>query len=137
MSAIYMKLGRREFVATTVGAGAYALFASAETVIGGSKMYGLIGSATAVEGKRDELIKILLEGVNDMPGCLSYVVAKDPKDANGIWITEVWDSKESHAASLKFPPVQAAIAKGKPLIAKFGSYNETEPVGGHGLRKGV
>ena len=28
-----------------------------------------------------------------------------------------------------------AIAKGKPLIAKFGSYNETEPVGGHGLQK--
>lgn len=130
-----MKLGRREFVATTVGAGAYALFASTETVIGGSKMYGLIGSMIAVEGKRDELIKILLDGVSGMPGCISYIVAKDPKDANGIWITEVWDSSESHAASLKLPSVQAAIAKGKPLIAKFGSYNETEPVGGHGLQK--
>jgi quinol monooxygenase YgiN len=132
-----MKLGRREFVATTVGAGAYALFARTETVIGGSKMYGLIGSMTAVDGKRDELIKILLDGVSGMPGCLSYVVAKDPKDVNGIWITEVWASKESHAASLKLPSVQAAIAKGKPLIAKFGSYNETEPIGGHGLSKGV
>lgn len=132
-----MKLGRREFVAATVGAGAYALFVSAGTVEGGSKMYGLIGSMTAVEGKRDELMKILLDGVSGMPGCISYVVAKDPKDANGIWITEVWDSKESHAASLKLPSVQAAIAKGKPLIAKFGSYNETEPVGGYGLSKGV
>ena len=135
MSAIHMKIGRREFVATTVGASAYALFASAETASGGSKMYGLIGSMIAVEGKRDELIKVLLEGVSGMPGCLSYVVAKDPKDTNGIWITEVWDSKESHAASLKLPSVQAALAKGKPLIAKFGSYNETEPVGGHGLQK--
>ena len=130
-----MKLGRREFVATTVGAGAYALFASTETVIGESKMYGLIGSMTAVEGKREDLIKILLEGVNDMPGCLSYIVANDSKDPNGIWITEVWNSKESHTASLKLPSVQAAIAKGKPLIAKFGSYEETEPVGGHGLHK--
>jgi len=135
MSAIHMKIGRREFVATTVGASAFALFASAETVTGGSKMYGLIGSMIAVEGKRDELIRILLEGVNDMPGCLSYVVAKDPKDANAVWITEVWDTKESHAASLKLPSVQAAIAKGKPIIAKFGSYNETEPIGGHGLQK--
>ena len=100
-------------------------------------MYGLIGSMIAVEGKRDELIKILLEGVSGMPGCLSYIVAKDPKDANGIWITEVWDSKDSHAESLKLPSVQAAIAKGKPLIAKFGSYNETEPVGGHGIQKPV
>lgn len=130
-----MTLGRREFVATTVGAGAYALFASAETVEGGSTMYGLIGNATAVEGKRDELIKILLDGVSGMPGCLSYIVAKDPKDANGIWITEVWDSKESHAASLKLPSVQAAIAKGRPLFAGFGVRYETDPVGGHGLQK--
>ncbi|MGD9630092.1 MAG: putative quinol monooxygenase [Pyrinomonadaceae bacterium] len=130
-----MRIGRREFVATTVGTSAYALFAFAETVTGGSKMYGLIGSMTAAAGKRDELIKILLEGVDNMPGCLSYVVAKDPKDADGIWITEVWDNKDSHAASLKLPTVQAAIAKGRPLIAKFGSYNETEPVGGHGLQK--
>ena len=31
-----------------------------------------------------------------MPGCLSYVVAKDPADENAIWITEVWDSQASH-----------------------------------------
>ena len=133
LSAIYMKLGRREFVTNTVGAGAYALFASNETVIGGSKMYGLIGSMTAVEGKREELIKILLEGVNEMPGCLSYIVAKDPKDASGIWITEVWDSQESHQASLRLPAVQAAIAKGRPLIAGFSNRVETVPLGGHGL----
>ena len=95
-------------------------------------MFGLIGSARSVEGKRDELIKILLDGVSGMPGCLSYVVAKDPNDPNGIWITEVWDSKESHAASLKLPAVQAAIAKGKPLFAGFGMHQQTEPVGGHG-----
>ena len=98
-------------------------------------MYGLIGKAVAVEGKRDELIKILLEGTGEMPGCLSYIVAKDPEDKNGIWITEVWDSKESHAASLKLPVVQAAIAKGKPLFASFGEHHITEPVGGHGLQK--
>ncbi|MGD9561913.1 MAG: putative quinol monooxygenase [Pyrinomonadaceae bacterium] len=98
-------------------------------------MHGLIGKMVAVEGKRDELIKILLEGISGMPGCLSYVVAKDPTDENAIWITEVWDSKESHAASLKLPTVKAAIAKGKPLIASFGEYHTTEPVGGHGLAK--
>jgi hypothetical protein len=29
--------------------------------------------------------------------------------------------------------VQAAIAKGRPLIAGFDSHVETEPVGGHGI----
>ena len=98
-------------------------------------MYGLIGKMTAAEGKRDDLIKILLDGVSGMPGCLSYVVAKDPKDKNAVWITEVWDSEESHKASLKLPSVREAIAKGRPLIAGFGESFTTEPVGGHGLSK--
>jgi quinol monooxygenase YgiN len=96
-------------------------------------MYGLIGKATAVAGKRDELIAILLDGVSGMPGCLSYVVAKDPTDENAIWITEVWNSQESHTASLSLPSVREAIAKGRPLIASFGDGVVTEPVGGHGL----
>lgn len=89
---------------------------------------------TAKPGKRDELIAILLNGVADMPGCLSYIVAKDPADAEALWITEVWDSKASHEASLTLPSVQEAIAQGRPLIAGFGPERfETEPVGGHGL----
>jgi quinol monooxygenase YgiN len=97
------------------------------------KMYGLIGKMTAVAGRRDALIAILLEGIADMPGCLSYVVAKDPADANAIWISEVWDSQDSHKASLSLPSVKQAIARGKPLIAGFGERIVTEPVGGQGL----
>ena len=99
----------------------------------GDGMYGLIGKMTAVDGKRDELVAILVEGVAGMPGCLSYIVATEPGDANAIWITEAWDSKASHDASLTLPPVRAAIAKGRPLIASFGSGTVTTPVGGHGL----
>jgi quinol monooxygenase YgiN len=96
-------------------------------------MYGLIGKAIAASGKRDELIAVLLEGTNAMPGCLSYIVAKDTTDPNAVWITEVWDSEESHRASLSLPAVQAAIAKGRPLIAGFGERFTTEPIGGVGL----
>jgi quinol monooxygenase YgiN len=102
---------------------------------GAKKMYGLIGKMTAVEGKRDQLIDILLEGTREMPGCLSYVVARDPGDSNSIWVTEVWEDQSSHQASLAIPAVRTAIAKGKPLIAKFGSRVITEPVGGHGLSR--
>lgn len=96
-------------------------------------MYGLIGKMVAAPGQRDELIAILLAGIAGMPGCLSYVVAKDPADVNAIWITEVWDSQQSHQASLSLPSVQQAIAQGKPLIASFDHTTVTEPVGGHGL----
>jgi quinol monooxygenase YgiN len=99
----------------------------------GIPMYGLIGSMKAVPGQRDALVRILLEGIGGMPGCLSYVVAEDPADPDSIWITEVWDSAESHKASLALPSVREAITRAKPLIGGFGQHTETRPVGGHGL----
>ncbi|MEL6328146.1 MAG: putative quinol monooxygenase [Planctomycetota bacterium] len=96
-------------------------------------MYGIIGKMNATPGDRDALAAILVEGVAGMPGCKSYVVANDPTDPDAIWITEVWDSKEAHQASLSLPSVQDAIAKGRPLIAGFGERHETEPIGGHGI----
>jgi quinol monooxygenase YgiN len=97
-------------------------------------MYGLIGKINATPGNRDALAAALLEGTTAMPGCLSYVVATDPADPDGLWITEVWDSQAAHQASLTLPAVQAAIAKGRPLIAGFSKRVETTPLGGHGLR---
>ena len=127
-----MQIDRREFVALT------GLLAVASGGLAGKRqrsgtMFGLIGKMTAVPGQRDALIAILLEGTTKMPGCLSYVVATDPGDANAVWITEVWDDEASHKASLSLPAVQAAIAKGRPLIAGFGERFVTAPVGGVGL----
>ncbi|MCB1553019.1 MAG: antibiotic biosynthesis monooxygenase [Xanthomonadales bacterium] len=96
-------------------------------------MYGLIGKMKCQPGQREALVAILLEGLRDMPGCLSYVVAHDPSDEDSIWITEAWNDQASHQASLALPSVQAAIARGRPLIAGFGERFETLPVGGHGL----
>ncbi len=96
-------------------------------------MYGLIGKLIAVPGQRDALAAILLKGTTKMPGCLSYVIAHDSGDENALWITEVWDSQESHAASLSLPIVQQAIARGRPLMAGFGERFVTTPLGGHGI----
>ena len=78
-------------------------------------MYGLIGKINATPGQREALAAILLQSGDAMPGCLSYIVAADPADANALWVTEVWDSQASHQASLSLPAVQAAIAKGRPM----------------------
>lgn len=96
-------------------------------------MYGLIGKMKCTPGQRDALISILLEGISGMPGCLSYIVAKDPGDPDAIWITEAWESQDKHKASLSMPSVRAAITKGRPMITGFGERFETEPIGGHGL----
>lgn len=96
-------------------------------------MYGLIGKMRAKPGRRDDLLTILLRGIDSMPGCLSYIVARDPTDGDVIWITEVWDSETSHKASLTLPQVRAAINEAMPMIAGFDSSTATEPVGGVGL----
>ncbi len=57
---------------------------------------GLIAKLTVVPGRREEMVGILKESAADMPGCFSYVVAKDSADENAIWVTEVWDSIVSH-----------------------------------------
>lgn len=93
-------------------------------------MYGLIGKMRAAPGKRDELLEILRQATAELPGCLSYIVARDPADTTAIWITEVWTDADSHKASLALPDVRAAIARAKPLVVGFDIQVETEPVCG-------
>jgi quinol monooxygenase YgiN len=96
-------------------------------------MYGLIGNFTAQPGRRDELVALMTASSGDMPGCLSYIVATDPNDPDKIWVTEVWDSPESHKASLQIPLVAETIKQAIPLIAGFGEQIKTVPVGGVGI----
>ncbi len=93
-------------------------------------MYGLVGRIRAVAGQRDALAAILMPGEAGMPGCLSYIVAEDASDPDGIWITEVWDNETSHKASLQLPSVQAAITKARPIIAGFDMSVKTTPISG-------
>ena len=132
-----MALLRREFLAVAAAAAVSprALLSVINRRAGATDMFGLIGKMSAVAGQRDALAAILLEGTDAMPGCLSYIIAADPADVDALWITEVWDSRESHEASLALPAVQAAIAKGRPLIAGFSDRVETVPLGGSGLQQ--
>ena len=96
-------------------------------------MYGLIAKLIIAPGKRDEMIAILKDSAANMPGCLSYVVAKDATEENTLWITEVWDNASSHDASLQLPAVKTAIPLAKGLITGFEKVAATTPVWGAGL----
>lgn len=98
-------------------------------------MFGMLGKFRSTPGQRDALVALLLDCTTDMPGCLSYVVALDPVDADAIWITEVWTDEASHAASLAIPAVKESIAKAMPLIAGVDLHQKTIPVGGYGLAR--
>ena len=98
-------------------------------------MYGLIVKLVLHRGKRDEMIEILQASAAGMPGCLSYVVAKDKSDEDVLWVTELWDREESHQASLALPGVKAAIPRAKPLVASFERIAVTQPIWGDQLKE--
>ncbi len=108
-------------MAALAGAPAFAAMSAA------GAGYGLIGQMKARPGKRDELMAILGEGIDAMPGNIAYLIGADLKDPDSIWITEYWTDKAAHEASLKLPAVQESIRKGRPLIAGFGMSVELKP----------
>ena len=93
-------------------------------------MYGLISQLLTRPESREELVQILASATKGMPGCLSYVISLDAVRDDAIWITEVWCDSDSHAASLKLPATQAAMAKGKPLVTGMSTRTVTQPVAG-------
>jgi quinol monooxygenase YgiN len=85
-------------------------------------MFMLHGRLAAWPGKRDDLLAILAEGEQGerLPGCRLYLVAVDEADAEGVWVTEVWESEGAHAASLQLERVQEQIARARPLLDPAG-----------------
>ena len=90
-------------------------------------MFGQINRIKTVAGKRYEVERLVRSGSDQMPGCRSYIVAKDAGDADAIWVTEVWDSAEMHAASMDIPEVKAAVRRAMPMIVGFETVATTSP----------
>jgi quinol monooxygenase YgiN len=97
--------------------------------------YGYLGSMRTRYGHRDEVVEILLSGVDGLraAGCELYLVSVSETDRDVIWVTEVWHSKEHHEASLRLPETQAAIATAMPLLTGEFTRQELTVVGGLGL----
>lgn len=98
-------------------------------------MYGLFGRFVAVDGKRDNLISILLEAsklLKENADCIHYVVGSS-EDKNDVWVSEVWNSKESHDNSLNPENIRNLIMTARPLIKDMPEGTEYEVIGGKGL----
>src|SRR5687767_1336195 len=73
------------------------------------KKFGLHNTLVAHPGQRDTLAQLLLDGtkiVAALPGCEMYIVSVDEKDANIIYVTEVWTTEADHKASLAMPEIR-------------------------------
>lgn len=97
--------------------------------------YGYLGTLTARYGHRDEVVSILLGGAEGLraAGCSVYLVGVSSADPNVIWVTEVWESREHHQASLSLPETRAAVERAMPLLTGEFTRQEIEVVGGLGV----
>ena len=97
-------------------------------------MWGMIVRITTVGRKRDEMVSKLRTAATEMPGCLSYVVAKDTSHEDVLWVTEIWESQAKHEASLVLPQVRMAMAHVRPLVSRFERVAVTEPIWWPGMK---
>ncbi len=98
--------------------------------------YALINKLIAKPGKREEVIEILLAAgrpFQDNPACILYLVCKDARDPNIIWVEDLWTSKDEHTAALAKPEVRPFVAQAIPLLEGMPEQTEVEPIGGKEL----
>lgn len=97
---------------------------------------GLFNKFTAMNGKRDVLVEILLEASKAMEkvdDCELYVVSLDEDNDDAIYVYEVWSDEHAHRASLSMEASQTLIQKAKPIITEVEKMNRLLPVGGKGI----
>ena len=99
-------------------------------------MYGMHVRFTAAPGRADELEAILLQAAEELradEACRLYMISRSPADAETIWVTEAWTSRDAHAASLEDPAARVLIDRALPLMAGPPEADELRPSGGKGL----
>ncbi|MCY1145059.1 putative quinol monooxygenase [Actinoplanes sp. Pm04-4] len=97
--------------------------------------YGYVNAMKTKPGHRDEVAAILTGGADGLraAGCHLYVVGLDASDEVTIWVSEVWESKEHHDASLQLPETRAAIGRAMPMLTGEFDAHETTIAGGLGV----
>ena len=100
--------------------------------------YGLHGRLRAKPGNGNDLSALLLQAAEIMKnaaGCHMYMVSRDAANPEDIYVTEVWNSKEDHDASLAMEGVPELISHAMPLLEGKPSGGLTlDVLGGKGIK---
>ncbi len=95
--------------------------------------YGFASTMTAQPGRSDELVELLLTGLE--PGnpastehCLVYVVSRSPSQPDVAHVIEGWTSEEDHHRVFAGPQAQAIVARFGGLLAQEPEYTDLTPV---------
>ena len=97
--------------------------------------FGMYNRFPARACERDRVVEILLRAaalMEGVDGCELYLVNTSPDNIDAVWVTEVWDSEESHGASLSIEGVAPLGEHLLPLLTASPEKIRVVPVGGKG-----
>lgn len=109
------------------------LLAAPATAATAPEYDGVVAHILAKPGQRDALIDAMRPLVA-MKGCIDLVIAKDPANEDGIWLTEIWESKQLHEEAATGEVFTKALANMRPLMISIDQNYKTVPVFGTRLK---
>jgi quinol monooxygenase YgiN len=97
--------------------------------------YGFNATLTAKPGAGDQLVDLLLTGLNEgSPGasdhCVVYLVSRSASDPDVVHVSEGWTSEEDHHRIFAGEAAQAIVAQIDGLLAKESECTDYIPVRG-------
>ncbi|WP_327232942.1 antibiotic biosynthesis monooxygenase [Streptomyces sp. NBC_01317] len=97
--------------------------------------YGFTATLTARPGMSDELVDVLLTGLDEgNPGaseyCVVYLVSRSASDPDVVHVTEGWTSEEDHHRIFAGEAAQAIVARIAGMLAEESAYTDYVPVRG-------
>ncbi|MER5473116.1 antibiotic biosynthesis monooxygenase [Streptomyces sp. NPDC002935] len=97
--------------------------------------YGFNATLTARTGRGDQLVDLLLSGLDEgSPGasehCVLYLVSRSASDPDVVHVSEGWTSEEDHHRVFAGDAAQAIVARVDGLLAKESEYTDYVPVRG-------
>ncbi|MFJ9629512.1 putative quinol monooxygenase [Streptomyces sp. NPDC101175] len=95
--------------------------------------YGFTATLTARPGVGDQLVNLLLTGLDEgSPGasehCVVYLVSRSASDPDLIHVTEGWTSEADHHRIFAGEAAQAIVARIAGLLAEEPRYTDHVPV---------
>lgn len=97
--------------------------------------YGFSCKLTAKPGMGDQLVDLLLTGLNEgNPGatewCVVYLVSRSSSDPDVVTVQEAWTSERDHHRIFAGEEAQAIVAQFADILAGEPTYDDVISVGG-------
>lgn len=97
--------------------------------------YGFHATMTARPGMGDQLVELLLSGLDDgnpaaSEHCLVYLVSRSASDPDRVHLVEGWTSQDDHHRLFAGAAAQAMVARFADVLAGDAPYADFVPVGG-------